>query len=734
MEQHDLVVNTIIEWFKTENHDAGLSRILWIDEKRVNVAIYMLTGKPVLPIVMEYGAIVTAIESQDGAICPFDPYSVPKLDDTEIDKTQLQIRNKNWEKIKDLVCDEPAIYFEESRAIRVREAVAKTGTQRKYIYKFLKRFWQRGMTKNALLPDYQNCGGFKTQKSSGKSKRGRPSKQGRRDPEKIGVNITDVDKALIRIAIDKYYDTKERNPIRRAYNLMIEKHYNKGYEIQGRAKVPITAPPEECPSYDQFYYWFNKFRNLEKSIKARKGERYFNLTSRPVLNESTHFAHGPGHIFQIDSTIADIYLLSMFLKTLIIGRPVLYFIVDVFSRLVAGLYVGLEGPSWIGAALALAVTAMNKVEFCARFGINIQPGTWPVHMLPQRLVADRGPEWVGKNSDKLINNFGTIVTNDPPYRADFKGIVEQEFHRAKESTIRWIPGSFDGRYRERGEKDHRRDATLTIPQFTEVLIRMIINYNNNHFIEDYPLLPEMIADGVKPVPIELWNWGMKNRTGYLQYRTQQEVMLGLMPTGIATVSWQGIEFMGLHYSCERAIKDNWYVDAGAKGSWKCKAYYNPRHLDRIYLLPNHEKEPIECWLLEKDLRFSGHYLEDLLEQQEIVKQMKEDQEHQERQGDAEQRAHTDEIIERAKEQNKLATEYFQSDKQSTLAIRKNRQIEKELFGKMEAFNPIADSPPQIGWNGESQNDKVRETSVADQSSVKRIRTLNMLKNRRKGGQ
>ncbi len=50
---------------------------------------------------------------------------------------------------------------------------------------------------------------------------------------------------------------------------------------------------------------------------------------------------GPGSRYEIDATIADVYLLSAD-RQRVIGRPTLYVVVDVFSRMVAGFYIGLE--------------------------------------------------------------------------------------------------------------------------------------------------------------------------------------------------------------------------------------------------------------------------------------------------------------------------------------------------------------------------------------------------------
>ena len=125
------------------------------------------------------------------------------------------------------------------------------------------------------------------------------------------------------------------------------------------------------PSYNQFYYWFKKYEDPQLDISMRKSKKEFELKHRPILSNSTQEADGPGTRFQVDATIADIYLVSSFNRSLIIGRPVVYGIIDVYSRLFTGVYVGLEGPSWIGAMMALDNMITDKVAFCAEHDIYI---------------------------------------------------------------------------------------------------------------------------------------------------------------------------------------------------------------------------------------------------------------------------------------------------------------------------------------------------------------------------
>lgn len=728
-------VNTVIEWLNAEETDNNsFSRVLWISYDRKQVVLFLLTEDARFPTFSEMDEIDNAIVDGDALIRPVDPCAIPIMREEDIPEHYRNHRDKNWAYMEAVVKAEPDIFFPEKRGKFVSDAAAKGGTQKKYVYALLRRYWLRGKVKNAFLPDFDARGGRGIEKSviNEDKKRGRKSERAHNNQELKGINITEVHKETIKKSIEKYYNTSDENSLRRVHQLMLENHYSKGQKKIDGYKVKILAPTEECPTFEQFYYYYRKYRNVEKSLIARISERSFNLKKRAILNDSTHDANGPGHIFQIDSTIADVYLLSSNRKS-IIGRPVLYFVVDVFSRMVVGLYIGLEGPSWMGAAMALANTAANKVKFCAENGLSIVLGQWPSETLCERLVADRA-EMLSKNSDNLINNFGITVTNTPPYRADFKGIVEQQFRKANVSLIHWLPGRIKKRYRERGEKDHRLDATLTVKEFTKLVITMVIDFNNNQVLKDYPLLPEMIADGVSPVPTKLWSWGMKHRTGYLQYRTEQEIMLGLMPSRMAKITRKGIKLNGLHYSCERAIRESWFVVAGESGSFEYKAYYDPRKINKIFVVPDGEKEPIECSLLQKDERYSTDFLEDVLESRAMVRELKEGGENQERQGKATLEGIRNGIIEEAKKHNAAARDTEISNNKRVSSIRKDRSTEKEIQGDVEAFDPTR---PNTAKAANVVQDPAYKTSEHAEPGpfvpTKSNKMLDMLKSQRKGG-
>lgn len=398
-----------------------------------------------------------------------------------------------------------------------------------------------------------------------------------------------------RKGIRRFYDSGKVKSLRDAYQRTLEQYFHQGYTLQDGVRVPVLPPVETLPTYWQFEYWYYKDRDLTRSLTKRKGKARFNREDRPLLGESTSMAFGPGSVYQIDATVGDIYLVSELNPQQIVGRPVIYFVIDVFSRMVVGLSVTLEGPSWLGAMLALENATTDKVTFCERYGVTLSEDEWPCHHLPQMLVADRG-ELEGYNGDQIANALNIVVSTTAPYRADMKGIVEQAFRLANLRVMNTLPGTVEER--EYGAPDYRQEASLTLSQLTALLIRGALYHNQHHYITDYPFDRAMLRDDVTPQPLDLWYWGIQNRTGHLRQLPPDTIRLSLLPQAEASVTRQGIRFRKLYYTCPTAVEAGWFVKAGQTGRWHVRVSYDPRQVDRLYLWHDGDRQVEACVLVD----------------------------------------------------------------------------------------------------------------------------------------
>lgn len=721
----EIAINSIIEWLDDLSGDdkPPLDRILWISASGENCVTIRIDDDTALPVWQSVKDIEDALLQERALKRTQDPFAWCVSPSEDYLLKHSEHRDNSWEIIKDLVNKEPEIYDEKERGLLIRSTVLNKKTNKKSIYKYLNRYWTRGKTINALLPDFQKSGGYgKTRPvEETTKKRGRPSKLSINEPEKTRSNIDEDLKKIIRYSMNKYYASKQFATIPKAYNAMLQNHFNIGYVLKDGVKTPVLPPANEVPSIGQFKYWGLMTIDLEKLLKARSGDRGFALKHRAVLGESTQMAAGPGSVYQVDATVADVYVVNRLKRNDIIGRPIVYVCIDVFSRMIVGLYVGLEGPSWLGAMITFANTAESKIEYCARYGISISEDDWPCHYLPERLMADRG-EFISSASDSLVKGLGVTIDNTPPYRADWKGIVEQYFRCLNLRGIKWVPGAV--RKRERGEKDCRLDAQLDLEQFTKILIHNIIKHNKYQWIEDYPLSKEMIADRIDPVPMTLWEWGVRNRVGILHEATPDRVKLAVMPRDSARITTQGIIFKGVHYVCDRALREQWFIQARHRGRSSLEASYDPRNLDMIYL--HLRNEPFEvCYLMDKDARFKGCTEEEIIDLQYKKSIAKDSHEGTRNQGQADCDAQVSAVLDDAARMKKL-NPTTKSNHQRTLGIKDNRKEERDQRREEDAWQLGTDS----GSPDEMALPPLAEQSEPEDFPSKKESFLNVLKQQR----
>ncbi|UZQ52430.1 Mu transposase C-terminal domain-containing protein [Clostridium kluyveri] len=674
-----IVLNNLIN-FHLDNNKNTLERVLWLD-KGNDTAYLIDIYSNYLPYSREISGIEESLNNGTASVETLDPF-LRVINEMNVSEKHLSIREKAWESIKDIVVLEPFIFNPTERRKIINEICKSQEVHESTILRYLKRYWQRGKTKNALLPDYYHCGGLGKEKEVGQVKRGRPRKN-----EVLfgtGINIDEEIKKVFKTAINKYYYTTSQKTLTLTYELMLKEFFSKETKIKDNKEIPIINSISDIPTFAQFKYWFQKERNYKKEITMRKGEKKYEQKHRAILGNSTTEALGPGAIYQIDATIGDIYLVSRFNREWIIGRPVVYSVIDTFSRMIVGIYIGLEGPSWNGAMMALANAAANKAEFCKEYGIEISQEEWPVNYLPETILADRG-ELEGSNIETLVNTFHIRVQNTAPYRPEMKGIVESQFRVINTKTKPLLPGVVNIGTRERGDKDYRLDAKLDIYQFTQIIIKCILHHNNHNFLKNYSREEMMIQDDIEPIlPVKLWNWGIANRSGKLKYVPEDIVKLNLMPTGIAIVTAHGIKFKGLLYGSKESLKERWFEKARNSGSWKIDICYDERIMSYIYIKNSNGIDYEKCFLLEHQQKYKDKTLDEINYLLNYEKLQEKKYLEQKIQTKVDLISEIEHIVKEAQQQS-VEKNHIDSNKKRLKNIRENRRHEKALLREKEAF-------------------------------------------------
>ncbi|MCC8402055.1 Mu transposase C-terminal domain-containing protein [Paraburkholderia sp. MMS20-SJTN17] len=606
---HKLEINQVIGpvGAKVTTSGEGLQRILWVDERQDILVTIAIEPRLKAPRSFSYVSIKSMIETGDLELVRVRPRPFALRSSEDIPEQYKAIQKRAWDIIQPLVKDDaiPEIFDKGARATFVRLRAQELGIDPKRVRDLLYRYWAHGSTIAALLPFYDVCGPqgpveARKQRPGTKKRGRRPDRLMSADTDVLGVSVADTRERLV-AGITEFYRTGI--PVSKAWQRTKTKYFNAGFIQKGALQVPIEPASHEAPSYLQFYRTVKELDLDLRLTKRNVDTSTWNLRMRGVLGSSRRKLFGPCARFEIDATLMDIYLVSVFNRAWIIGRPVLYVIVDVFSGMVVGFYLGLEGPSWEGARLALFNAFTDKVEFCKQFGVDITPEQWPCHHLPRYLLGDNG-ELCGLAADDLPRSLGIWPQNAAVRRGDWKPNVEQQFRLVNVDQVHFLPGAVRAREAEVGKRNYVLDACLTLPELTSILIRRFIKFNHSNFNETR--LPEEMlgANLTDATPIGVWNWGLQNMTGATNVRSRHEVWTNLLPRATATIRPTGLVFERRHYTNPRLERGEWFARTRVKGRYEqVEIRHLPYAPSAIWIRNDEAGEWEACHLLDRDEQF-----------------------------------------------------------------------------------------------------------------------------------
>ena len=324
------------------------------------------------------------------------------------------------------------------------------------IYNLIRKWLQSGFNKNALI-DHRNA---KKSLTSYTNKTGRP-----RNPDVNHVKMIDAGIPLTNDVREHFeYGKREllsgrSKNIRSAYSAVLGKYYTR-IIVDDNTVRKERLPANECPTEAQFRYFIRKNVPKETLDRVKTSAREVRNDKRLLLSDSLYGIKGPMDIVEIDECELDVSLVSVEDRSIVVGRPVLYVMIDVYSRLIVGYSISFENNSIRGLTNCLLSLSDNMEEKCRKFGINLKPGLWPSGYLPYCIRSDYGSEYLSHAFTDICNALNIRKELVPPATGSLKGLVEQCFHQihSRQNPNLQHKGLIEKRY----DSDHHKTATLNI--------------------------------------------------------------------------------------------------------------------------------------------------------------------------------------------------------------------------------------------------------------------------------
>ena len=579
----------------------------------------------------------------------------------------------------------------------VKEGAEASGFSKTQIYKLFSLLCRYGFTESSLRPRFDRCGLPGNTRPCDPGGRKKPG--ARTVSEKIELattgkstqrqpGISTLWKNMILAADIGIKNPKPVMPKR--VKIIINSAFLKKFQDINGKLIPIHPALGEYPNSRQIQRVLMTNTSTIEKLIHKTTKFHFVANKRGLTGKNWQGVSGPGHTWAIDSTIGDIYLRSLVNRNWIVGRPIVYILVDVWSTAVVGFYVCLNGPSWNMAKIAL---------FCALAGPNLiaeMYGYVPIMTLDPEptisavLMCDRG-EYLSKGASYTGAKLIQTMSYTPPYRGDLKGLVEVLHRIEKDQQFSFVPGAIDARRKEYElRKFDRMESQLTVREYTQYLYSVFSEYNLTAN-RDHRLDSHMRATDVLPTPAGLWYWGHNVGIGFQKLLTQSELITSLLPTADVSVTRSGILLGGKQYLSNSAMESEFTTLARNNGGWGIKGHYFPGSVSKIWIPNPDKKGMLEMKLSDHSTASAELSFDEFNDALAYSKLKKQKQEHEKSVSGIEFNIKREDIVQQAK---KLTAEALNQPSSPQPPIKETRALEHEISTSQSLHKPFVSKFPQ----------------------------------------
>ena len=419
---------------------------------------------------------------------------------------------------------------------RLYEIMRKYECPKNTFWRICTKYFQSGC-KSYSLVDNKAWGNTKGKENDYTIKPGRPSEY-----VKSSIVVNDEVREHFEDALNNYKKGRNKS-FRSAFDWMNCKYYSETKIVNGVTTVGLM-PESQRPTYNQFYYYCRKHITEQEIdlIKTSAAEQRNN--KRLITSDSLHGVLGPGDMVEIDACEADVSLVSTTDSNKTIGRPVVYFMIDIYTRAIIAMSVAFDNNSILGVTNLFLNLADNKKEYCSCYGMGFDDDAiWPSNIKPRRIRVDRGSEFKSKEFRRICNELVIELQIVSGASGSLKGVVEQSFHQMHSRQNEHLEDN--GLIEKRYDSNHHKEATLNIEQYTKMVINFVLMHNQQ-YDKNYPLTREMMDKKIQPIPAILWKYGA-NKIEPSRIPDKDQYLYTLMTPVNAKLSRRGISYNGLWY-------------------------------------------------------------------------------------------------------------------------------------------------------------------------------------------
>ncbi|HWS99368.1 MAG TPA: Mu transposase C-terminal domain-containing protein [Pyrinomonadaceae bacterium] len=370
--------------------------------------------------------------------------------------------------------------------------------------------------------------------------------QAQRQAERVGEIVDE--------AIDEVFLSEQRFSVEDVYDRVVVK-------VADENEMRTTDDQLPIPHRSSIYYVVNKLDDYDV-LEARYGvkiaeEKYkaFGRGIRPSM---------PLERVEADHTKLDMFVIDPIMM-LPIGRPILTWLVCVYTKMVLGFYISFN-PYGSLAILECLKHAIRPKTYVRKKYPRIRQ-TWNTYGVMSKLVLDNAPEFWGKHLEDACRQLGINIQYGQKGKAWYRPTIERSFRIINTGLIHSQPGTTFSDVFDRADYDPQKNALITPDKLDEITHKFLIDY-----------LQFRPHRGIKDIPALRWEKGIQQWPPSLPAKAADlDIVLGYIEH--RQLHHYGIEIDTILYNDE----DLSVLRSQHKSDTKFAIKLNPNDLSLIYV-------------------------------------------------------------------------------------------------------------------------------------------------------
>lgn len=303
---------------------------------------------------------------------------------------------------------------------------------------------------------------------------------------------------------------KDKLSVQAAYDYILRKYFREPVIRNGVMKMELVPEEEITLSYFQVYDYIRKHLGGLTIKEYIKGEKARRNEGGPKPGNVSHGVSRLGQLFEADECELPCYIVDEETGE-VVGKAIMYVVVEVKSGVISGCYVSYENNSYNGLRQVLLSMLEPHYNQTKKYNLDYTEEEFPSMVFPNELRCDHGAEYKSKSFVKGLNDIGTHITYVPTACGSAKGLVESVNNQVQVflKTYAGDAGVIKDEYR--GGDIAKGNACLTLEDLRSIVYDCVL-YINNRTRPEFGADADMMKAGIATSPAAVYAYE-KKRSG-----------------------------------------------------------------------------------------------------------------------------------------------------------------------------------------------------------------------------